>query len=531
MRTRIRPESVSSALRVLAAAALCATAAVAQPVPNPQLQSQPRAAVAGAQVQGALSAPPNVTNWGVVQRSGSKLYGKTGETIFVEGRDLNPATLELSTSIGGRSLNLTRKAGGTSSRVEFTIPSNAITGNLTAKLDTFHPAGQHSTLSGEFGICDQIRIVSISPASVGFDSSNLTEVGNVKLTQTVTFEGECLHELAFSQVRGTINSFRVGTATVELTPQSRSYNRVQTRLDLLIPTGGNQFQVFTGPIQLKTPATGPRFTIGDARGINSGGAPAPTATPIPFVAMTISGVEAQGPEFGGTPPFVIAVTDPEGPRWNNGIKINGTHLTEDAKATWKIGGLDLERVNRTSPPHITAGVPANAVSGKVCSTRNLDTIPASQRLEAAKSVCSPNVMTVVAGPKITQAPPGWPKYNVDRAVKVSLKVRQEFAITGFDFKPEGIPGLVAEVKATNFNAAQAAACNLDFKVLGFENNKIRVSFGQPGSARPAGCTEQQEKDLAFMTGPGSRGPVELQFRWAYNGTFRQIALWSVMGTP
>jgi hypothetical protein len=460
---------------------------------------------------------PNVTNWGVVERSGDKTHGKTGETIFIEGRDLDPDSLVVQATLGTRSAKMIRKAGGTASRVEFTIGPDALTANLTAKLTAFQQGSAAATLSSDYGICDRVRIDTIEPPTIGYDILNQTEAGNIRLTgKSVTFTGMCLQELRF-RVVGIDQQFNVDGASVVVTPGPKQYNRVTMALSLLKLNGNGVTELFSGPIALTTPATGPTFSIGDTRNFNSVGSVAPAPAPVKLEAITISGAEGSGELWGPSPNFVIAKTDTAGPSWNSRVKIKGSNLAANTNTTWKIGALALTNVNTVFPPDVIATVPANAVTERICATRSDGQIS-----------CSPSPILVVPSPKISVTPTGWPKYGtVDEGTVLPIVLRQSYTISGFDLQPPaGATGLTATVTASNLNSSEAAACNFAFTLLAFDRNNIRFSFGQPGSSRPASCTEAQEQASGFMT----TAPAQVDFKWIYNGTAVRVARWKFRGT-
>ena len=87
---------------------------------------------------------PNVTRWGVVGPRGTRSgppHGLTGERLFVEGRDLDPQALRVELRIGSRSRQLAPRVGGSSSRVEFDLPPDAITGALSATVTARQAGG------------------------------------------------------------------------------------------------------------------------------------------------------------------------------------------------------------------------------------------------------------------------------------------------------------------------------------------------------------------------------------------------------
>jgi len=497
-----------------------------QPVPTAPLKTQ-------TQVQ---LLPPNITRWGMAEGVGGQSYGKTGQRIFIEGRDLDPNRLVLELRDGARAVPFTRRAGGSSARVEFTIPPQAVTGELTYTLQAVQ--GGARVLSPSFGVCDQVSISAVTPNEIQVDHRRSRDVnGEIPLQGTrLSLVGGCLGEVVFADSKNR-KAVRVGAGALVIAREvSRSFGRIELELGSYVPPSGAGDES-RGPIGLATPRTGPSLAV---VGFSQPTTPPATPPPPPLSVIRIDRVESQQ-TWGAPPaakvPFVVTQTDTEGmgtihgaKRWNNFVHVHGENLAANTGTLWRIGDVEIGRANEASPPMVTFAMPANAVTAPVCAVRR----------DGAR-FCSKLSLPVVAGPRIVQVPSGWARNGTpDQSQHVTARVRQAQVITGFDMVPRGVANLSAELVVTNYDAAAARACNLDFRVLRLEANRIEFSFGAPGSTRPAGCTVEQERMVNFMrpgsgpTSPGGAtvlpGRVHLSLNWVYQGQLERVATWNVHGT-
>lgn len=517
--------NVSELLRVVACVAVgLAPVAFAQPPPQ-------QAPITAAPV-GVTATPPNITRWGITTRGATPQYGKTGERLFIEGRDLNPDGLTVRLSLGSRSATFQRQAGGTSARVEFIIPPDAITGELTAKLQATQ--GGTQVLSENFGVCDRISIFSISPSEFVLASNAQQDVnGEFSLQgRILSITGTCLQELQYAKnkQRDAIAIGQTDAALIKGQEQSRTFGKIDVVLSTYAkPSAGIESQ---GPMTLTAPSSGPTIRVGFSSSAPAS-TPAPTATPKPLVPISITRFESlKWAASSIQPPFVVVGTDPtplsnpdRPPFFPGQIDIFGDNVAANSNTSWKIGAIDLISPNSTgtSPPAIRANLPANAITAPLCATRS----------DGAKFCSSFNV-PVVAGPRVTTVPAGWRRYGLAEHPGIDTRVRQRVTITGFDLQPQGHPDLRAELLFSNFNPAEAQACDLEPRILSFTAQRIEVSIGTPGGQRPAGCSAEQEQQVSFMrppSGPIGPGFVQLELRWIHQGTPLRIARWNIHGVP
>lgn len=505
-----------------------AGAARAQPPPAQ------RSAVAGrpvaAQAASQTTAPPNITRWGITTRGATPAYGKTGERLFVEGRDLDPNGLTVRLSLGSRSATFQRQSGGSSARVEFVIPPDAITGELTATLQATQGATQ--VLSNSFGVCDRVAIFAVSPGEFLIAGQADVNGEYSQQNQIVNITGTCLQELRYAQNRQR-NAIAVGTTGAALivgSEQSRSFGKLELVLSSYAPPSvGLDSQ---GPMTFTAPNSGPTIRVG-SRSSAPAATAAPTPTPKPLVPISISGFESLFKWTGSvTTPFVVVGTDPtplsssDPPQNFHGqLDILGNNVAANEGTKWKIGELDLLNVFATSAsaPTIRAFLPANAITAPLCAIRK----------DNAK-FCSSFSLPVVAGPRVTTVPAGWLRYGRNEHPGVDTKVRQRVTITGFDLQPQGRADLKAALVFSNYTAAQAQACDLDPRILSFTPQRIELSIGSPGGQRPASCSPEQEQQVNFMkpaAGSTGAGHVQLELQWVFQGTPVRIARWNIHGIP
>lgn len=510
------------------------TQPASQPVRTAPLATQPRVRL----------LPPNITRWGIVERQGGQVYGKTGQTIFVEGRDLDPKTLVLELRDGARAVPFPRRAGGSSARVEFTIPPQAVTGDLTYTLQAVQ--GGARVLATDFGVCDRVEITAVTPSEILFNprSANVNQEYSVS-GKILTLVGSCLHEVAYAKSKNR-DALQVGTPAGALTiarEVSRSFGRIVLELDTYVPASRSAGDS-RGPIRLANPQTGPVMAV--ASRSQAPADPTPEAVPLSVIRVDrFESLQTWGGATTAAVPFVVTQTDTDDlasagrPKlWTNFIRVSGENLVANPGTQWRIGevaipgNVTVDRANATAPPQVRFAVPANTVTAPVCAVRR----------DGAR-FCSKPSLPVVAGPRILQVPAGWPR-NGNLALGeqhlVTARVRQVHAITGFDLVPRGVPDLTAELVVRNQDEPAARACNLDFRVLRLDPTRIEFSFGAPGTSRPAGCTAEQEQQVNFMragsvptSADGGRtlpGRIEVALHWVYQGRRELIAAWNAHGS-
>ncbi len=227
-----------------------------QPAATPSLQQR--------QVGSALNLPaPDITAWRVIERPGITDSGRPGETIRIEGRTLDADALLLETRFGGRSIRFPRKAGGSAGRVEFTIPPDAITGDLMVVLQASTPGSAAKVLSERFGVCDGPRIHSIEPDSIGYNPKHLDKDGHPLLNRKpITLRGACLRDLRFERL-GAQKIFDVGRGRLVVGgTRSQAFGEIVLELDRFIPPpDGNRAE---GRVRLLAPTFGPAVVVEDA---------------------------------------------------------------------------------------------------------------------------------------------------------------------------------------------------------------------------------------------------------------------------
>lgn len=475
--------------------------------------------------------PPNITSWGITGRGRLPAYGKTGERLFIEGRDLRPDTLMVRLTLGSRTAMLQRQAGGTSARVEFVIPPDAITGELTATLQATQ--GGTQVLSSSFGVCDRLSVFSISPTELLLDGGS--DINNEFSMQgrILQITGSCLQELRYTQNR-LRNAIAIGSlsggALIVAEERSRTFGKIELVLSTYArPSTGLESE---GRTVFAAPALGPTIRVG-TRPSTPPPTAAPTPAPKPLVPISISGFTAVAKwAFSSLQtPFVVVSTDPTSrldpdppPFFSAQIDIAGKDLTANAGTRWKIGEADLGNVfiNSVSGA-IRASLPANAITAPLCAIRS----------DNAK-FCSSFSVPVVAGPRIVTVPTGWKRYGLIEHAPVDTKVRQRVTITGFDLQPQGRPDLSAELVFKTNDPSVAQACDLEPRILSFTAQRIEVSLGTPGGQRPANCSAEQEQQVSFMkpaSGNSGPGHAELELKWIYQGTPVRIARWNIHGVP
>lgn len=462
----------------------------------------------------------NITKWGIAERQGSRTHGKVGETVFIEGRDLDPNVLAVEARLGNRAARLSRKPGGSSSRVEFTITPEAVTGDITATLQAV--GNGNTVLSSDFGICDRPRITRVlSPITYQLEDS----AGNDEYLmggKVLTLWGECLDEIDLltgrSDFAGNISIGQHGILLVKRVI-SKDYAKVELELHSFKRVGGSNNQRVEGPLRLTVPATGPNLVVDEARNAAAAGAQS-TPPPASFVPITIQSVESNTRWGSRELPFVVvsSVANGSTPILQNPffvdrqIRIAGQNLLANPGTTWSIGTVPL------TPPNVNSmtSLPSNAVSGQVCAVRR----------DGVRS-CAPATTVVIASPKIGTAPAGWPLMGtIDRSTRVEAGIRRTLTITGFDLKPPPGLGMEAVVEVSNFDHAAAAQCDLDLQVHRFDRGTLTFSFGTPGGTRPATCTEQDEANVSFL-----RTPAEFKLKWVYEGdpAATKFIWWNVVG--
>jgi hypothetical protein len=447
----------------------------------------------------------NVTNWGIVERRGSKTHGKIGETLFVEGRDLDPNRLIVEARVGNNAARFNRKPGGTSSRVEFTIPSQAVSGDMMVTLQAVDNG--NTVLSSAYGICEQPKITRVSSPLIYSEQDRIGDLEFLMTGKVLTLEGECLDELDLLDARRDMSgSISVGSGGPKLLIKrimSQAYAKVELELHSF-DRGGSFEQRFEGAMRLSVPKIGPNLVLNTVR-------EQVVAPPQPeqLMPMSIQSVESNTRWGSNKFPFVVVSWldngSPSGMsnpfRADTQIKINGQNLIANRGTTWSIGSVALTAPNVNSM--IT--LPPNAVSGQVCAVRS----------DGVRS-CAPQSTAVVASPRIMTAPAGWPLFGTfDERDILDVGIRRSITLTGFDLKPPSGLGLEAVVEISNFDRATNAACDLDLQVHRFDAGTLVFSFGTPGGARPDTCTEEQEANLAFLTRPGAT--ADLKLKWIYQG--------------
>lgn len=466
----------------------------------------------------------NITKWGIAERNGSQTHAKTGETLFIEGRDLNPSTLVVETRLGAKSIRFPRKAGGTSGRVEFTVPPEAVTGDITVTLQAV--GNGNAVLSSAYGVCDRPKITRVfSPLGYRIQDS-AGEQEFLTPGRVFTMEGECLHEIELfpsrSDFAGAIQVGSNGTLALKRLI-SKSYNKVEFELHSVKFFGAPSRRA-EGPLKLRVPQTGPSMVVDEERNLFAQTPPpaAQPTQPAPLVPITIQSVESNTSWGTRRLPFVVVSAIDQAVlqnpfRVDSQIKVIGQNLGANPGTTWSIGSVTLQAPNVNG----MTTLPPNAVTGQVCAVRR----------DGVRS-CAPLPTTVVASPKITAAPAGWPLLGtIDNSQKIEVPIRKTLTLNGFDLKPPPGLGMEAVVDVTNFDHAAAAACDLELQVQRFDNNTLSFSFGTPGGTRPASCTQEQESRVNFLVTPG--GFAELNLKWIYQGDpgATQQLRWKLHATP
>lgn len=467
-----------------------------------------------------LARPPlDITRWGIVERQGSQTHGKTGETLYVEGRNLDPARLAVEVSIGTRSTRLSRKPGGSSSRVEFVIPPQAITGELTASLQAVDLS--RFELSKSFGICDRPRISRVSSPLL-YRRQDLVGSEYLMSGKILLLEGECLDELQIKFVRSDMAGEVYAGRDVLLVKHVRSQSYAKAELVLHSLRRGESVSNprTQAPLRLITPATGPSLVIDEAEHAAREAGPPPPGSLVP---ITIESVESDT-EWGPRPvPFVLFTPRASGATANiqnpnfyvyGQIKVIGQNLVANPGTTWFMGAVPLPApdVNRKIQ------VPSNAVSGRVCAVRR-----------DGVRTCAPTVTTVVATPRLNTVPAGWPLFGTwNQPSMAPAGIRRNLTITGFDLKPPPGLGIEAALDITNFDRETAVKCDLDLKVHRFDAGTLTFSFGTPGGTRPDTCTEREEANMNILR-PG--GMAELKLKWVYEGdqATAKFTQWRITG--
>lgn len=463
---------------------------------------------------------PNVTRWGVVGPRGTRSgppHGLTGERLFVEGRDLDPQALRVELRIGSRSRQLAPRVGGSSSRVEFDLPPDAITGALSATV-TARQAGGSTALSEAFAVCDRPRVTAITPASVGYDARHQKPGGYFGFPpgRALTLQGECLSGLMLPLARDALGTqhaaldLRVrsaqgngaGSLLLSERPQSVSDQALTYGLLAYRPTAFTAQTDFIDRGTVEGHGLPDRVALvvgADARLAAAEAPPAATtaaATPLPALDAVASMAT-----FTGKPvPYVFTqIDDPRQPfAARNRVEVKGRNLKPEGAAntlTWRIGNVEIRQFMVVEAERVVLMVPANAVSGPIC-------VQAARQKQA---ICHPQPITVVPAYRFTSTPGGLNPLGDGVNLK-SLPVRQRLRFDGFDLTPAAVSGLNARLFAEGFSDLRSESCDLMLQVHRLDPQRIEFSFGTPGAARPDGCDAAAEAAMLRNTG-------RLHFMW------------------
>ncbi len=456
---------------------------------------------------------PNVTRWGVVGPRGTRSgppHGLTGERLFVEGRDLDPQALRVELRIGSRSRQLVPRSGGNSTRVEFDLPPDAITGALSATV-TARQAGGSTALSEAFAVCDRPRVAAITPADIGYDDQRRLANGafGFRPGQTLTLQGECLSGLflpqasdGFGAMKSTLglrvrNAQGSGFGFLMLSdrPQTASDQALTYGLESYRPTAftaQNDF-IDRGTADLTVVPDRPALAVGSAARLAAARAPtpAPAANAAPPALASVTSMAT----FTGRPvPYVFTqIDDPRQPfAARNRVEVKGRNLKPEGganKLTWRIGDVEIHQFMVVEAERVVLMVPANAVSGPIC-------VQAARQKQA---ICHPQPITVVPAYRFTSTPVGLDPLGDGVNLK-SLPVRQRLRFDGFDLTPAAASGLNARLFAEGFSDPRSESCDLMLQVHRLDPQRIEFSFGTPGAVRPDGCDAAAETAVLRNTG-------------------------------
>jgi hypothetical protein len=240
----------------------------------------------------------------------------------------------------------------------------------------------------------------------------------------------------------------------------------------------------------------------------------------PFVPAPLAIQEVRPKRWGISPAPFVLLGDSAGPMGPSSLHDNMIELvgTSTSRATYRIGSVPAGRCSGADAS-CWLTLPPSAATGPVCGTAD------------GKEVCSAPI-TVLSPVRITKGP-GTAVPGPGGATLTEVTVRTDLVIEGFDLLPSvpvtdlsytfGLPVGAGEGIA-------AEACNLAFRLVSHEKQRIVFRFGEPNGPVDPSCTPEVLATTRLFAKSGATvGIVPLELVAHYRGNRRVLVKYSVRG--